>query len=244
MIKNPYKTEDDKILYNGSYMEAFIPDEFFQKGLAENVDTGFKIFGNFITYHYGSRGQDRSTASIASFELPMMFMTYPDEVTNEVLDIGYGEQKYRVFEYTNGTVMVANNKIIQEVGNVEKMSGMMMEGKLDNMSYERIPVMYLQCKQYNNTHLRVPAMYEEVIISKTYFNPDNVNQAARFIAKEGVPTKVKGLTLREKAAFTSTFAATTFEDKISMLTVSDNAKREGRKEVISSIEKVSLGIRD
>ena len=51
----------------------------------------------------------------------------------------------------------------------------------------------------------------------------------------------RGVTEREKVSFTSTFSGITFEDITTMLTMADNAKREGREEVKSDIERVSLG---
>jgi hypothetical protein len=171
----------------------------------------------------------------------MKFHTFPDEVTVEKLDIGSGEQKYHVLHYYTGAVVFETTDIISNSDNAEFFMTLMMEGKLDNMEYDRMPNMLNICKIYNRVNLMVPAMYEETLISEYYRDINNINRPARFTAKSK-GTRVRGITLREKAAFTSTFSAITFEDKISMLTISDNAKREGRKEIISEVEKVSLGL--
>jgi hypothetical protein len=231
--------DNDRVIYNGIHMEAFIPDEYFKNALAEEVEAGYNIFGNFITYHHASEGAKREDAQIASFELPFMFVTIPDNVTTETVDIGYGLRRYIVLHYYKGGVLITRREMIQKVSNVEKMTTLLFEGKMDNVDYDRMPTLYNSCKKYNGAHLRVPAMYEEVVIAQTYRNPKNITESARFKAT-GSHDRTIGMTLREKSAF-NTFSGATGEDKISMLTVADNAKRENRKEVISDIEKVSFG---
>lgn len=238
---NLLSVKDGQIIYKGLYMEMFIPDDFMKKKLAEEIGTGYKLFGNFITYHYFSKDDTRETAKEASFEFPMTFHTYPDDTTTEKLDIGFGLQKYNILHYHKNSILFKSQEIIMNSDNVEKLMSLLMEGKLDNMDYDRIPSMVNLCKSYNGVRLKVPAIYEEVLVSEYYRNIDDITRPARFTA-EMTGTRVKGLTLREKAAFTSTFSAITFEDKKTMLTVADNAKREDRKELISDVERIALGL--
>ena len=116
-----------------------------------------------------------------------------------------------------------------------------MKGKLDIIEYSDIARMFQLCKHYNSIDLAVPATYEEVIVSEFYRNPKDPVIPARFVA-EMENFYPKGINEREKVSFTSTFSALTFEDKKSMITSCVNAKLEGRKEVVSDIEKVSLGL--
>jgi hypothetical protein len=232
---------DKQLLYNGIHMEAFIPREYFDKNLAEEIGIGYRVFGNFITYHYMTENATRKDAVEASFECPIKFHTVPDSVTEETVDIGFGEQKYLVLHYYNGSVIFSNSEIIRDPNNTEYTITLMMDGKLDTCDYDRIITLLNLSKIYNGVKLGIPALYEELMIAEYYRNVEDPTLPVRYTARSH-GTRVRGLTLREKASFVSTFAAITSEDQISMFTVSDNAAREGRKEIISDIEKVTLGL--
>ena len=110
----------------------------------------------------------------------------------------------------------------------EKLLGIVDESKYDSFEVFWIKFLSLQ------------AMW---IISDYYRDPKNPKRAARFYANETNDPHfhARGITQREKVAFTSTFSSITFEDITSMVTMADNAARSGKKELISEVEKVSLG---
>lgn len=235
------KVKNNKILYNGVKMEAFIPADYFKRRYAEEIGSSYFIFGAFETFHYDHEDDDRSKAHKATFQYPLKFYTFPDTIYKEKIDIGKGEQIYTILVYYKNSVLVDNIELIKSSDNVEYFMDLLMKGKLDMMEYSDINKMFQLCKHYNGINLEVPACYEEVLIAEFYRDPDNVTRSARFVA-DSDNFYARGINEREKVSFTSTFAALTFEDKMSMLTSCINAKNEGRKEVISDIEKVSLGL--
>lgn len=235
------KIKDDKILYNGVKMEAFIPKYFFDRRYIEEIGSSYFLFGIFETFHYNTEDDDRSKAMRASFQYPLKFYTYPDSTHKEKLDIGDGEQIYTILTYYRDSVLFDNVNMIKSADNVEYITDLLMKGKLDMIEYSDISKMFQLCKHYNSIDLAVPAIYEEVIISEFYRDPKDITRSARFVATDD-NFYARGINEREKVSFTSTFSALTFEDKMSMLTSSINAKNENREEVISDIEKVSLGL--
>ena len=244
-MPNVVKSIDGKIIYTGIKMEMMVPDEYFKTGFAEEIGTGYKIFGNLITYHYTDDKTERKDAKKAFLYYPLMFFTEPDDVNIETLDInGKGEEKYRVLTYHKNSVLMTSDEMIQDAGNMEYFVKMLMGGKFDIIKYSKIPKMMQLAKLYNNINFEVPAMYEEVMISDYYRDPNNIKRPARFAAAEEPENKfyAKGITIREKVAFTSTFSAFTFEDINSMITMADNAKRENKKEIISEVEKYTLDL--
>lgn len=244
MAKKFVKEENGQILYDGIKLELFVPDDFFKSGLAEQVGQSFLIFGGIKAYHYINKDDDRIKAIKSTLFYPAKFYTMPDEISQDKIDIGQGEQKYIILTYYKNGVLFTNSEIIRSADNMSALVTMLTAGKLDIVEYDKIPRMIQLCKYYNNINFGVPAMYEEVIVADYYRDPDNVNRPARFYAND---KNIKnffslGIGQREKASFTSTFSGITFEDITSMVTMADNAKREGREEVISDVEKVSLGL--
>lgn len=244
MAKKFTKEVNGQILYDGIKMELFVPDDFFKSGLAEEVGQSFYIFGALKALHYINKDDDRSKALSSTLCYPLKFYTVPDEISQEKLDIGQGEQKYTVLTYYNNAVLFTSSEIIQNPDNVSALVTMLTAGRLDIVEYDMIPKMIQLCKYYNGVNFGVPAMYEEVIVADYYRDPKNVTRPARFYAndKNTKDFYARGIGQREKASFTSTFSGITFEDITSMVTMADNAKREGRKEVVSDVEKVSLGL--
>jgi hypothetical protein len=241
MKTNLLKKIDGKIVYDGIKMEAFIPDDFFKKKLADSVGSSYYLFGSFLTLHYPNKSTERKDALRASFEFPAKFYTRPNSVEVEKLDLGYGETKYHVMTYYNGDVVFESSEVIKSVDNVKFFMSLLTGGKLDIMDYEEIPTMMQLCKIYNGMSFNAPAMYEEVIIADYYRDPADPKRPARFVAKSH-GSRVFGVNQREKASFTSTFSALTFEDPTYMMTVADNYQREGHKEIVSDVEKVSLDL--
>lgn len=235
------RIKDNKILYNGVKMEAFIPSDFFKRNFIEEIGTSYFLFGIFETFHYEKEDDDRSKAMRAAFQYPLKFYTYPDSNHIEKIDIGYGEDNYTILTYYRNSVLFDNVDLIKNADNVEYFTDLLMKGKMDMMEYSDIARMFQLCKHYNGIDLAVPACYEEVVISEFYRDPKDITRSARFVADEN-NFYARGINEREKVSFTSTFSALTFEDKMSMLTSSINAKNENRKEVISDMEKVSLGL--
>jgi hypothetical protein len=238
------KEVDGQILYNGTKMELFVPDDFFKMNLAEEVGQSYYIFGSLRAFHYSNKNDDRSKAIQSTLCYPLKFYTIPDEVSQEEIDIGNGEQKYTVLTYYNNGVLFTNSEIIRNVDNLSYFVTMLTEGRLDIIEYSKMARMLQLCKYYNNVNFGTPAMYEEVIIADYYRDPDDPTRSARFAANETNKKHFysRGITQREKVSFTSTFSGITFEDITSMITMADNAKRENRKETISDVEKVSLGL--
>lgn len=244
MNKKFVKEENGQLLYDGVKLELFVPDEFFRNGLAEEASQSISIFGGVKAYHYLNKDDNRSDAIKSTLCYPSKFYTIPDEVTQEKLDIGQGEQKYRVLTYYKNGVLFTSSEIIQNPDNVSALITMLTAGRLDVVEYDKIPKMIQLCKYYNGVNFGTPAMYEEVIVADYYRDPDNVTRPARFYAND---KKKKdffslGIGQREKASFTSTFSGITFEDITTMVTMADNAKRSGKEEVVSDVEKVSLGL--
>lgn len=243
-ITNYLKEVDGQILYNGIKLELFVPDEYFKTNLAEEVGQSLYVFGNMRAYHYNDKNDDRSKAIKSSLCFPIKFYTIPDDISQEKIDIGNGEEKYTILTYYNNGVLFTSSKIIQDSENVSAFINMLTAGRLDIIEYSKMARMFQLCKYYSGVNFGTPAMYEEVMIADYYRDPNDVTKPARFAANKTSNKHfyAKGITEREKASFTSTFSGITFEDITSMLTMADNAKRENRKEIVSDIEKVSLDL--
>lgn len=164
-MKKFTKEVNEQILYDGIKMELFVPSEFFKKGLAEEVGQSFYLFGYLKAYHYVNKDDDRNKAIKATLCYPLKFYTEPDEVHQEKIDIGQGEDKYTILTYYNNAVLFTSSKLIQNADNLSVLLTMLTEGRLDIVEYSQMPKMVELCKYYNRVNFGTPATYEEVMIS-------------------------------------------------------------------------------
>lgn len=233
--------QNGQILYNGVKMELFVPDEFFKSGLAEICGVKYRIFGAVRALHYGAADQTRKTAKNSFLYYPAKFMTCPDSVTDEKIDFGRGEVKYKVLTYSKGSVLFESDVIIKDVSNMELFIKLLVNGKLDIVKYSKIAKLMTLEKHFTGISFGAPAMYEEVIISDYYRDPNDANRPARFAAAlSDSDFYAQGVSQRVKASFTSTFSGVTYEDINAMLTMADNAKSHNREEIQTEVEKISL----
>lgn len=247
MINSSFlKSIEGQITFQGIKLELLIPKDFFQSNLAEEVGTSYFLFGVVKFILYTKTDQERKDAYIGTFKYPAKFYTMPDAVTTEKLNIGDGDVPYTILVYYNNGIVMTSDEIIRDAMNLQNLVGMMYDGKLAFMEYKDIAYSIMEAKYLNSVDFGVPATYEEVSIAEYYKDPNNVVKSARYAAtaayEQNKEFYAKGITQREKVAFNSTFSGLTFEDQTLMLTMADNAKRENRKEIISDVEKVSLGL--
>jgi hypothetical protein len=233
------KEKDGKLIYTGFHMIAYVPEYYFENGMAEEVGDLTTIFGIFDTKHFISENDTKGTGLIP-FEFPSFFYTSPDEVTREELTLYNTPEKFRLFHYYNGGVVFNNTHIIQDINNVGKFITLLNEGKLTT-DYARMASLFVYNKDINKQNLNVPAFMEEAVISEVYRDANNLSVPARFVAKVEGKNNIVGLNIRNKTGQTSTFSGLTFEDINSMMVIADNRSSKGVKDAPSVIENIIKG---
>lgn len=236
------KTSGEDYVFTGNYMEAYIPEFYFEGSLAENYGSSIKVFGLFTIRTFDKNGKP---LALETFNVPTMIHMYPSEVETSDLqldtDEDYEVERYRVAKFFEGDVITHVN-IPQDSSNVELFLKVLTGGKVPKtIPYGKILEVWQKNLEINGVRLGVTSTVLEVIISEIYRDKKKPEQTfAKVIGKNPKMSQLAYRTanIREICARNSTFAALTFEDIDQMITSSLNINKYGKKESQSPIEKI------
>lgn len=234
--------KDDKMIFNGDYLEAYIPDKLFKKGLNEVLGDKVTVLGIF-NFKTGDKNGDMSKSKLYTFKFPTMMLTKPLSIEDRefALTKESGVQKYKVLKYANGDQMMTTLQVVTSIDNVEKFVNLLIDGNLPNtLKYSDILDLFLKNMSINKQNLGVTALILSVVISEIYRYKYDMSSPFRKIIGKGKATELDYETAnaRTVCANNSTFSALTFEDPNTMLVTSINKHRYNRKENYSPVEKI------
>lgn len=240
---NKYLSSDGKnFIFNGYYMEIYIPQTYFETRIAENQGSSIRTFGLLNARVFDKNMKELFTELI---NLPTMIFLFPNEIesrTMSVVKIAHDEpRKYQVAKFYKGdTVMPVD--IQKDSSNVEMFLNLMCGGKIEpTVPYNRLLDVWEKNLELNGTRLNVPSTILGIIIAEIYRDRNNANtKYSNVLGKNPKASQYdyRAINIREICARNSTFAAISFEDMDAMITSSLNMKNYNKKQVESPIEKI------
>jgi hypothetical protein len=239
-----FQRKGDSVLFTGNYMEAYIPIEYFEKGIA--VENGDKIdlFAIFNFKVFSTLNPDRKSAKLLTFKFPSSIITKPHSSEDDDIELisGSGEQRYKVLKYFKNDEILTTINVVQSINNVEKFIDLLNAGKLPNtIKYNMILDLFLKNLEINKINLDVSSVVLEAMITQIYrYKDDRALPFRKVIGKNKKVTEYdyKTANMREIAELGSTFTALTFEDIDTMITASINRNLYKRQEAQSPVEKI------
>lgn len=236
------KQDGENYVFTGSYMEAYIPEFYFEGTLAEDYGTSIKVFGLFNVRCFDKQNKP---LKLQTFNIPTMIMMYPSEVQVTDTQLVEGDDddvvRYRVAKFFEGDVVTHRN-ISQDAINVELFLKVLTSGKVPKtIPYGQILQVWQKNLELNGVNLGVTSTVLEIIIAEIYRDKKMPEQTfAKVIGKNPTMSELayKTANIREICARNSTFAALTFEDMDQMITSSLNITRYKKKESQSPIEEI------
>lgn len=242
MIKQFLTDDGENIVFNGNYMEAYIPEFYFESKMAENYGSSLRVFGLFNVRAYNEKG---APYELETFNQPTLIYIFPSEIEKKDLQLIPGEdgevETYYVAKFYKGNKLMKNS-IPQDASNVELFLNLICRGKIPKtIPYNQILEIWQKNLSINGVKLGVTATVLEVIISEIYRNKKKPEETfAKLIGKEPKTSQYayKTANIREICARNSTFAALTFEDLDQMITSSLNINKYNKTETESPIEKI------
>lgn len=239
MFNKFIKSSGNDIVFIGHYLEIYIPDRFFETGIAR-IDGG--IIRTFGLLNCAVYDQKNNIISKDIINLPTQIKLYLKDIESKRLTISdeIGEEVYRVVKYFKDD-SVMQNALQADIGNVEQFVGMLSDGKLNYIPYNKILEVWEKNMMLNKMSLGVPSSILEMMIMEIY--RDKKNPTYRFSNTLNKDPKTSqyayhAANIREMCSRNSTFAALTFEDMDAMITASLNMNRYNKKQVESPIEKI------
>lgn len=234
--------KEDKILVNADYVEAYVPEKYFKKGLNEVMGDKITIMGIF-NFRVGNKDGVITNNKLHTFKLPTMMITKPNSIEVKELELtnGSGSQKYKVMKYFKGDELMTSTKIVTSIDNVEKFVNLLIAGNLPNtINYSEILNLFLKNITFNKQKLGISALILSVVISEIYRYKKDMSLPFRKVIGAGKANELDYIAAnaRTVCSSNSTFSALTFEDPNTMLVTSINKLRYNKKENPSPVEKI------
>ena len=241
-LANVTQIKGEFVMFNGEYMEAYIPLSFFKSGLAENYGERINVLGLLNVREFD---KNNKPLKLETLNFPSMVNIYPTEV-NEVKGItlipGNPPDDYLVAKFYKGDKFM-DSAVKSDSTYVELFLNLLLRGKIPHsVPYTKVLNLWEKNLEINKVHLGVPNSILELIIREVYRNPEKPEEPfAKYIGKNfgGISEYCYGTAnMRTICARNSTFAAMTFEDFDSMVKYTLNRSKYNKEATISPIEKI------
>lgn len=240
MLQNFIKDDGEYLVFTGNYMEAYIPEFYFERKLAEEMGTFVKCFGLFNVRMFDEKN---NPLKLQTLNIPTLINLFPNEIEKKELQLldDVEPERYRVIKFFKGS-KITNINVPQNASNVELFLEVLIRGKVPKtIPYSQVLEIWQKNLQLNGVKLGVTSTVLEVIIAEIYRNSKKPEE--RFAKVIGKDSKVseydyRSVNIREICARNSTFSALTFEDMDQMIISSLNMNRYNKKQTESPIEKI------
>ncbi|MEI2423368.1 hypothetical protein V6O07_24075 [Arthrospira platensis SPKY2] len=238
------KEKDNKAIFVGDYMECYVPQSYFDKGMASTEGECINVLGVFNLRVATSDKQDISKLPLKTFNVPTMISMKPTVIERKELSLTSDSKPeiYSILKFYNGDELMTTLEVAATVDNTELfMMKLLTEGKVPStIKYGDVFLLYLRNLELNNMNLDTPGAVLSVIVSETYrYNKDNAIPLRKVLGK-GKCTELDYNTANMRAicSYSSTFAGMTFEDLDAMIISAVNKKRYNSSNAYSPVEKI------
>lgn len=230
-----YGKGDDKHKYylKMPHMQIYIPEEYFEKGIAIENGMYINIFG-FFTISIWDTYDVVDTEPKYQFQylFPSVIETSPSEMTEIRGDNGEGVlEVIRVLNYTQGDLFIKSTLIEQSSSVVNKFMELLFQGFIpDIIPYNRLVDLWKECVNLNGMNLKVNQFILEIIIAELCRNPNKIPEEFRMLLNRNpkIDQRTRKIVkLVDLPALNSTFAAVVSAYSKKGITSSINREREG-----------------
>ena len=228
--------KDGKMLTN-TYMEIYIPLNYFDGNFAVNKGASIETIGVFYTRAYN-----------AGVEGPIRLLNIPAVINVMVYDFQQEEIKVNgkslqvmTLKYLKDSYVL--HQTVQKGREVaEAFLNSMLMGKLPNtLNYAKVIDIWWRNLIISGVSYKVPSKIYEMIIANIYRNPNNVKQRyGEYYGKQTNPNgyDYKTGNVRDVVEGLSTFSGMVYEDINRMITSGINNSLDGIEEPVSPLEKI------
>lgn len=236
---------NDKLIFNGEYMEVYIPKFYFDKELAYFESEYFFTLGFFNFKIFANGEKKGKDGEMFTLKLPMPIKMSYDSFfdSTQTLVEGTEEEQYTVLVLKKGNVLIDNLKQKKSAVNTKNFLFLFHGGNVPKgIKYENLIETYLSSSLLNGTKLNNPSVIFELIVSELCRYKKNANEPFRkYIGKDS--DKISSydysvINLKKLPLLNSTFNSLIFEDMEQSVITSVKKTRNNEKEKESPIEKV------
>ena len=239
MLKDVLKIVDDTFVHTGEVLEMYIPEKFFDTGIA--AFSGSKLELTLGVFPVRGLKNDKVIFK-ETLNIPSKFYITPSALKKTDADLfGNGEMiKYRVAVFFKDSPVMPIY-LERNSTNSETFLNMMLLGKIEGVPYSKLLDIWFKNLDINKVGLNVPASVMEMIITQIYRYKGN-SDLTFADAKNKNPNisdfDYVTVNIRDICSKSSVFASLSFEDFDRMIAASLNMSKSDKPQKISPLEKV------
>lgn len=232
--------EDEYIICKADYLEIYILEELFEKGLAEDGNQVVKTFGVLPVGLF--KGGKRTEIRTLAIPYKIEFLVH-EKIKEEVSDL-YGDETNSpclVLHYYKGQ-RIMQDGIVENADNVEMYLKLLMSSRIPKTTkYDDIFTLWLESCRVNKKFLGVPGLIMELIVTAAYRDPTQPSREFGVLMgsdKNHSPYDYVTINNRKVVQQTNTFGGFSFEDFNGTMIAAMNRSKRGIKETETPIEKI------
>lgn len=236
-----FKSDDRYIYLKKPYAEFYIPNYYFEGvgGFATDLGQTIRTLGVFdIGFFKEGKLEEWKVMNIPTW---IELFVYDSENRSVELPKMAGSTPCRVLKYFEGSRLM-DSVTVEDSTNAETYLSFVLSGKVPpSVPYNKSLELWQKNQALNDADLKVHSVIEELILSVSYRDKNNLGQKfAKVIGKDPSTSQYDYTmaSIRQICQYASTFTALTFEDIDSMITTSLNRTRTKAPEAHSPIEKI------
>lgn len=246
-MKVPYLIQrDNQVIFDGEYMEIYIPKTNFDQKLTYLKGSNIESIGTYNFLVYNGENRDPKKAELRTLTLPFkiqfQFRDYFDRKIK--LSSEMEEESYRVFVLKKGDLFCVNTEFAKSAENTKNFVFMIHGGHLpSSVKYSKVLDCYLGTALLNGVDLKTPLLTYEIIVSELCRYKKDLTIPFRIaINRNNKLTEYDytSISIKKLPALNSTFTAITFEDINNAVISSITKNKNNEEEKETPVEKVLM----
>lgn len=227
----------DSKIYNNEYAEIYVPDEYFDSGVAQNHGSDIESLGLLYIRSF----KDGNPGEIKLLNIPviskfMLYSSHKDKITANGMEINCTALEYP----KDSCIMHQTLPKGREVANT--FLDTILAGKLPkNLNYADLINIWWTNLEISGISYKVPSKIFEMILASIYRNPNNMKERyGQLYGRQTNPTGLDYKTENVRAVVKdlSTFSGMIFEDIGTMISSGIVNTANGVEEQVSPLEKI------
>lgn len=246
---NEFRLEDEKVLINVPYAEAYISASLFtdtKSTMSKIYGDGIITFGMFYMRFFKSEeeaDEKRDSVPLETFQYPNPIFTCPTEYEKKFITLKGIEEECYILKYYKDDIMM-ESQTVKNILNCEAYLNALIKAKIpDSIDYQDIFLNWYKNFKMNGFHPGTKAVILQLIIAESARYTEDLTVPFRKYAAKHKDLKTsdfKLVNMNTIAANSSVFAAIGFERVKEKLATSITMSKNDVEQSISPLEKVIL----
>lgn len=239
-LEKSLKIKGDTFEFIGEEMVIYIPDDYFESGLAANYGSYVSLFA-LVEIELFAKGKSLGREIL---NIPTVIEIFPstlEPVTMSLTGKDVDKEKYQVAKFLNGDTFT-RTAVRQSNDYAELFLKLVTSGKISKMiPYNKLLGIWHKNWELNSVHLGVPSAILEIMIREAYRHPSKPEFTFSKAYNDNPKisqTDYYTANIREISSRNSVFSGLTFENFDQMANSSVNITKQKKAQTLSPVEKI------